>query len=46
MVERDGHAALVRVQIVPVTAGLSIEDEAIANECADDATALSDLSLP
>jgi hypothetical protein len=38
MVEGDGHATAVRVEIVPVSAGLTIKDEAIANESIDDAT--------
>jgi hypothetical protein len=38
VVKRDCHATAVRVQIVPVSAGLTVEDKAIANECADDTT--------
>jgi hypothetical protein len=38
MVERDGHATAVRVEIVPVSAGLTVEHKAIANECVDAAT--------
>jgi hypothetical protein len=38
VVERDGHATAVRVEIVPVSAGPTVEHEAIANECVDDGT--------
>ena len=38
MMERHCHATAIRMNIVPVRAALTVEDEAIPNEGVDDAT--------